>query len=103
REWRMMSTRLAEAERLAALGRVAAAVGHEINNPLAFVVLNVDKSLADLRALRASRNRASLLPAPSASDADLAGVIEMLEDSQSGLERIRRTVGNLQKLSRPGE
>ena len=103
RDWRQMSARLAEAERLASLGRVAAAVGHEINNPLAFVVLNVDKSLADLRELRWPDHDPALAPAPPVSGADLGGVIEMLEDTQSGLERIRRTVGNLQKLSRSEE
>jgi signal transduction histidine kinase len=82
-EWQAMSSRLEEAEHLASLGRVAAAVGHEINNPLAFVVLNLDQSLAQMRAIEG-----------------LAPVTEMLETCQTGLERIRRTVGNLQRLSR---
>jgi signal transduction histidine kinase len=85
REWRQMSARLEEAERLASLGRVAAAVGHEINNPLAFVVLNIDQSLADLRAL----------------DGVPPAIVDTLESCQSGLERIRRTVGNLKRLARP--
>ncbi len=84
-EWQAMSSRLEEAEHLASLGRIAAAVGHEINNPLAFVVLNLDHSLAQLRAI--------------AGDS-LANVTEMLETCQTGLERIGRTVGNLQRLSR---
>ncbi len=84
-EWQAMSSRLEEAEHLASLGRVAAAVGHEINNPLAFVVLNLDQTLAELRAL--------------GGDA-LAEATAMLETCQTGLERIRRTVGNLQRLSR---
>jgi len=100
REWRQMSARLAEAERLAALGRVAAAVGHEINNPLAFVVLNVDKSLADLRSLCGVPGHGSPSRATPVRGAELGPVVEMLEDCQGGLERIRRTVGNLQKLSR---
>jgi signal transduction histidine kinase len=84
-EWQAMSSRLEEAENLASLGRVAAAVGHEINNPLAFVVLNLDQSLAQLRAIGGD---------------DLAEATAMLETCQTGLERIRRTVGNLQRLSR---
>jgi signal transduction histidine kinase len=84
-EWQAMSSRLEEAENLASLGRVAAAVGHEINNPLAFVVLNLDHSLAQLRAM---------------GNGSLTTVTEMLETCQAGLERIRRTVGNLQRLSR---
>ena len=104
REWRQMSARLAEAERLAALGRVAAAVGHEINNPLAFVVLNVDKSLADLRHLLEPDLQGAFAPVPGAAPpqraAIVGAVVAMLEECQGGLERIRRTVGNLQKLSR---
>ncbi len=84
-EWQAMSTRLEEAEHLASLGRVAAAVGHEINNPLAFIVLNLDQSLAQLRAVGGD---------------GLAETTAMLEICQTGLERIRRTVGNLQRLSR---
>jgi len=87
-EWQAMSTRLEEAEHLASLGRVAAAVGHEINNPLAFVVLNLDQSLAQLRAIGGD---------------SLAETTQMLETCQTGLERIRRTVGNLQRLSRSDE
>ena len=116
-EWQAMSTRLEEAEHLASLGRVAAAVGHEINNPLAFVVLNLDQSLAQLRALGELAAEISATAAAAAvnsgkgeitASADtmsgrLAGVVSMLETSQGGLERIRRTVGNLQRLSRPDD
>src|SRR5437762_2792668 len=41
REMRQMSEQLEAAQRLASLGRVAAGVGHEINNPLAFAMLNL--------------------------------------------------------------
>lgn len=108
-EWQAMSSRLEEAEHLASLGRVAAAVGHEINNPLAFVVLNLDQTLAQLRELgsapaetiAAEVARADALPSTLESLATrLTEVTSMLETCQTGLERIRRTVGNLQRLSR---
>ncbi len=118
-EWQAMSTRLEEAEHLASLGRVAAAVGHEINNPLAFVVLNLDQSLAQLRALgeltaeigataaaaaaAVNTGRGDVIAGADAVSGRLAGVVSMLETSQGGLERIRRTVGNLQRLSRPDD
>jgi signal transduction histidine kinase len=92
REWRQMSARLEEAERLASLGRVAAGVGHEINNPLAFVVLNLEQALGDLRATPGGLNPATA--------GGLSGVVSLLEDCQNGLERIRCAVGNLQRLSR---
>ena len=90
REWRQMSARLEEAERLASLGRVAAGVGHEINNPLAFVVLNVEQALTDLRPLNGRPN----------DGGELGRVMALLEDCQNGLERIRCAVGNLRRLSR---
>ena len=88
-EWQAMSSRLEEAEHLASLGRVAAAVGHEINNPLAFVVLNLDQSLAQLRARR--RDRAAW----RTRDRDARDAAR-----RRAASAIRRTVGNLQRLSR---
>ena len=111
-EWQAMSNRLEEAEHLASLGRVAAAVGHEINNPLAFVVLNLDQTLSQLRALgnapaatiavQAAPDSAPPSP-PEDLSTRLGDVTAMLETCQTGLERIRRTVGNLQRLSRSDE
>ncbi len=93
-ERRLMSERLEEAERLASLGRLAAGVGHEINNPLTFTILNVNRSLDKLRtSIRASSEADEL-------GTSLRGITEMLEDCQVGLARIRDTVGNLQRLSR---
>ncbi len=68
-EWQAMSSRLEEAEHLASLGRVAAAVGHEINNPLAFVVLNLDQTLAQLRELGSPHadTLAAEVPLPSSA------------------------------------
>jgi signal transduction histidine kinase len=103
-EWNRMSARLAEAERLASLGRVAAGVGHEINNPLTFAVLNVSQSLDKLGALRAWVEQLSpgQIPGLDRAKADLNLMVEMLGDSRIGMERIGQTVGNLQRLSRQG-
>jgi PAS domain S-box-containing protein len=40
-EQRRMQLQLAQSERMASLGTLAAGVGHEINNPLAYVLLNL--------------------------------------------------------------
>src|SRR5207248_1013429 len=41
RERQQLSERLRDAERIALLGTVAASVGHEINNPLTYVLGNL--------------------------------------------------------------
>jgi signal transduction histidine kinase len=105
-EWQR-SVRQDEAERLTALGHLAANVGHEINNPLTFVMLNLRQSLERLRPSIASSREAG--PAPSAEaqlmelNALVRSVVGMLEECEVGTERIRATVGNLQRLSRHGE
>jgi signal transduction histidine kinase len=104
---RQLAARLDETERLASLGRLAAGVGHEINNPLAFVMLNLSQSL---ERVRPSMRVLGPPSGPPIAVVDLEeirtrmmGVTDMLEDCQIGGERIRETVSNLQRLSRQGD
>jgi signal transduction histidine kinase len=96
-EHRRLLGRLEEAERFAALGRLASGVGHEINNPLAFVFMNVDLVRDEL-----SRLLVPDLPIPA--EGELRPRIEqmraMLDESRIGLDRIRDCVKNLLILSR---
>jgi signal transduction histidine kinase len=103
---REMADRLEQAERLASLGRVAAGVGHEINNPLTFVLLNLSQALKKLRPLGGLPSRSpqqALLEPENIEATRVLGIVEMLDDCQVGLERIRQTVGNLQRLSRKAD
>lgn len=103
--------RLAEAERFAALGRLAAGVGHEINNPLTYVSVNVDLAVAEIGIWLAQNGvgeaggaaGGSSPPSPARAIEKMAAVREMLDESRSGLRRIRDVVKNLQSLSRPPE
>jgi signal transduction histidine kinase len=72
---------LIEQERLAALGRLAAGVGHEINNPLQYLVLSLD----ELRETSGPLN---------------AVADEALDNAMDGAERIRRVVEGLRVYSR---
>lgn len=76
-------------ERLASLGRLAATVGHEINNPLAYALGNVN-FLVD-----------KFDPERGTFRCPIEEVSEVLDTVQSGLSRIGVIVRDLQILSRP--
>ncbi|MDB4935821.1 MAG: Sensory box histidine kinase/response regulator [Labilithrix sp.] len=91
-ERRQLERRLGMTERLAAIGTMAAGMQHEINNPLASVVANVQYALDVLRARR-----------DGASREELAELVNALEDASDGAERVRRTVEELRHFSRGPE
>ena len=70
------------AERLASVGQLAAGVAHEINNPLAFVSLNLELLAEELGGLG--------LPPPIQTD-----LKERLNDALVGTQRITEIVGQL--------
>jgi len=80
-ERRRLEERLNQTERLAAAGTLAAGLAHEINNPLASVMANIELVLEELRS--------SGTAPPSAKRAELE---EMLMDARLGAERIRAVV-----------
>ena len=77
---------LAHGERLAAAGTLAAGLAHEINNPIAFVLANLNH----LQALRKEPD----------SEAEIE---EVLLETQEGVERLRAIVDELLRLARTGE
>jgi PAS domain S-box-containing protein len=83
---RKLELQLMSADRLAALGRLAAGVGHEVNNPLAYVIANL-------------RSAADALAGRSGDDAHAA---ELVDGALEGAERIRRIVGDLKVFAAPG-
>ncbi len=87
-ERKRLEAQVVMADRLASVGRLAAAVGHEINNPLAYVMANVDLALERLAE-------------PEASSPDhIADIIEMLREAREGSERVRHIVRDLKVFSR---
>lgn len=80
----------ADAERLAAIGRVAAGVAHEVNNPATFIMSNLEASLEDIETLE-----------PHLRDHPvLARVEKSLVEALDGIRRIASVVGTLGTTSR---
>ena len=82
-EQRTMISKLAEKERLASVGMVAASVAHEIMNPLTYVLANLDFALGDKCDSDERRTRA-------------------LVDAREGAARMQQIVWDLRSLGRTG-
>lgn len=95
-EKRRMQAQLALADRMASLGTLAAGIAHELNNPLSYVVGNVDVARAALADLAEGRGGAAPLAAA------IADVREALDEASDGAGRVREIVGDLRVFSAPG-
>jgi PAS domain S-box-containing protein len=85
--------RLARAHRLAAVGTLAAGVAHELNNPLTFVLANVEIAADAIRRLRGAP--------PDADGWD--ETLHALDDALEGAERMRVIVRDLRTMTRSDE
>jgi signal transduction histidine kinase len=90
REHRDLQARLAQTDRLTSLGTLAVGVAHEINNPLAYVLLNLTYLHEELPKLLAGSESAKSREA-----------LVAVEHALDGAERIRKTVRSLKTFSRP--
>jgi signal transduction histidine kinase len=105
-EQRRMREQLVISERMASAGMLAAGVAHEINNPLAIAVANLDYATEFLarRARTLNQDESPEAdkdpPADDGSD-DLAALDEPLRDAREALQRIRDIVRDVKLFSRP--
>ncbi|MBN1207280.1 MAG: HAMP domain-containing protein [Myxococcaceae bacterium] len=88
-----MQAQLMFADRLAAMGRLAAGVGHEINNPLTYVITNLHYLQSELHDTQAT----------SMSEEDRRELLTALSEAKEGAERVRVIVQDLKMLSRPDD
>jgi signal transduction histidine kinase len=79
--------RLAAADRMAALGTLASGIAHEINNPLTYVIANLQTLAEQL---------------PASSDRAARELADVVAEALDGAERIRKLVKQVQMVS-PGQ
>jgi PAS domain S-box-containing protein len=87
------------AGRMSAVGTLSGGVAHEINNPLAYVMSNIDFAHQEV---------AAVLEAPRRGDGDglgdrLVDVKEALDEARHGAERVRNIVRDLKTFSKAEE
>jgi two-component system NtrC family sensor kinase len=115
-ELQRLQSQVVQNEKMIALGRVAAGIAHELNNPVAFVYGNLDLlksglgSISELIAFYESmdlnedtRQRAAEIKARGPYPNFLDELDEVIADCAEGTERIRDIVTNLRTFSRLDE
>ncbi len=85
-----MVARLVETDKLAAMSTLAAGVAHEINNPLAYLLLNLEVMTRELRDLGGDPER-------------IDAMRQRLHDARQGGERVKAIIRDLQALTRKDE
>ncbi len=87
-ERKRLEAQLIVADRMGTLGRLAAGVAHEINNPLTYAMLNVDGLAREAKALRGE-------------SPDLTKIEAMIAAARDGLASVAAIVRDLRSLSSP--
>jgi PAS domain S-box-containing protein len=90
-ERKQLLQRLAQADRMASVGTLAAGIAHEINNPLAYVMASLDLTKRKLELLSSGR---------AALEATLTQVTSALNNAREGTERVSTIVRDLRTFSR---
>ncbi|MGZ3420457.1 MAG: PAS domain S-box protein [Polyangiales bacterium] len=109
-ERKQMQVRLLQADRMVSVGTLAAGVAHEINNPLAYLLANVEH--VNGRRLPQIDNQLRRVEEEGDENVRtqiagvrrmLADVTEMLEIAREGADRVRTIVADLKTFSRADE
>lgn len=100
---------LVQAENMASVGRLAAGIAHEINNPIGFVNSNLGtlgrymEDLLHFALLGAATPEGELLRQRIDLDYLRTDLDDLLRESRDGIERVRRIVADLKDFAHPDE
>jgi signal transduction histidine kinase/CheY-like chemotaxis protein len=93
-----------QSEKMASIGMLAAGVAHEINNPAAFVLANIEALTGHMRLIE---DKLRDLPNADAAHAALSDLLfeasAVLQESKEGMARIQRIVRDLGSFSHADE
>jgi PAS domain S-box-containing protein len=95
-ERKRMQAQLLQTDRMAMVGTLAAGVGHEINNPLSYILTNLRLALENTQQLQSPLSEQERAH-------NLRETQEMLEEAHAGGLRVRDIVRDLKLFSRPAE
>ena len=116
-ERKQLQEQLLLSSRLASVGELAAGICHEVNNPLAYVISNVDLALDELPRLQARlETLQTAVSAMGSTDArlwgdaapaeiarGLGGLRDSLREAREGAGRVSGVMRDLQTFSRAGD
>lgn len=108
-EQRRLEAQVAQTDRMATVGRIAAGVAHELNNPLSYVLGNLEMAREELPEML---NLCAQLQARVQTDADLLKrarevterlnkLVGVIRDASEGADRVRGIMRDLKSFSRP--
>ncbi len=104
-ERKAMQDHLLLSDRMASVGVLAAGVAHEINNPLAAVIANLDFVARELASLTQNppwqRSVPNAEALSTALRARIVDAIDALRDAREAADRVRHIVRDLKTFSRP--
>ncbi|MEM9460759.1 MAG: response regulator [Myxococcota bacterium] len=95
-----LTQQLQHVDRLAAIGRLVAAVAHEVNNPAAFIRLNTEELLHQVSDLHALLEGPEPRPDAESLREWLDELRTILVDNLDGVERVTRLLRDLQPLTK---